>query len=231
MVEVVAIVEGQTEQTFVGSVLAGHLSLHGVSIWAVLSGKSRRRGGVPLWESARGDILRTMKEGRIVTTMFDYYGMPADWPGREQAKSLPGSQRAAAVEAAMVDDIASVLGSKHNARLFVPYVQLHEFEAILFADPQQTGDTLAPFASRPSARLVRDLEKILNECGGPEDIDDGYETCPSRRIGALAPNYRKPLFGPIVASRVGLETIRERCPHFAKWLSKLETLGASADAG
>jgi hypothetical protein len=64
MNEIVAIVEGQTEQTFVRDVLAEHLGAGGIAIWAVLSGKTRKQGGVRKWEVARNDIVRTLKEGR-----------------------------------------------------------------------------------------------------------------------------------------------------------------------
>lgn len=64
MHELVVIVEGETEQTFVRDQLAAHLALHNTTAWPVLPGRHRNRGGVKKWESARQDILRTLKEGR-----------------------------------------------------------------------------------------------------------------------------------------------------------------------
>ena len=98
MNEVVAIVEGQTEQTFVRRQLAAHLVYHGITIWPVLPGKSRNQGGVKKWTVASKDIMRTLKEGRYCTTMFDYYAMPNSWPGRSDAKSLSWRDRARHVE-------------------------------------------------------------------------------------------------------------------------------------
>ena len=230
MVEVVAIVEGPTEQTFVRDVLAGHLSLHGVAIWAVLSGKSRKHGGVKKWESARNDIVRTLKEGRYCTTMFDFYGMPQDWPGRAQAISLPWRERSVHVEADLLADVTAQFDSGYDPRRFVPYVQLHEFEALVFADVAVLADSATAVSNRLAEALARSMQAIVDEAGDPEAIDDGYETCPSRRIMKLVPGYRKPALGPIVAQRIGLMVLREKCNHFAAWLSKLERLGSLESA-
>src|SRR4051794_24338736 len=62
--ELVVIVEGETEQTFVRDQLAAHLALHNTSAWPILPGRRRNHGGVKKWEVARQDILRTLKEGR-----------------------------------------------------------------------------------------------------------------------------------------------------------------------
>ena len=116
MSEIVAIVEGSTEQTFVRDQLAAHLGQSGISIWAVLSGKNRRQGGVRKWAAARSDILRTLKEGRYCTTMFDFYAMPQDWPGRAEAAKLPWDQRGSYVEAAIMAHVAGRIGESFDQR-------------------------------------------------------------------------------------------------------------------
>ena len=99
MTDVAAIVEGATEQVFVRDHLAAHLAGRGISIWPRLPGRVVRRGGTRKWESVRGDILRTLKErrGRICTTMFDFYALPDDWPGRTAAGNMPLEQKASHV--------------------------------------------------------------------------------------------------------------------------------------
>jgi len=59
----------------------------------------------------------------------------------------------------------------------------------------------------------------------PEEVNEGKETYPSARIQRHVPQYRKPLHGPLIAQRIGLETMRARCPHFHQWLERLESLG------
>ena len=96
MNELVVIVEGETELTFVRVQLAAHLALHGTTAWPVLPGKHRNQGGVKNWDSAKGDIVRTLKEKRFCSTMFDFYGMPQDWPGRLDAGKKPWQEPAGA---------------------------------------------------------------------------------------------------------------------------------------
>ncbi len=68
------------------------------------------------------------------------------------------------------------------------------------------------------------MVEILQACGGPEDIDDGYETCPSRRLKTLYPPLDKVLHGPEVAKAIGIPLLREKCPRFADWVQRLEGL-------
>ena len=91
MSRVLALVEGQTEQAFVRDVLAPELGNRGVFISATLIGKPGHKGGIRSYESVQRDILAALKQdiGRSCTTMFDYYGLQADWPGVPEARSLP----------------------------------------------------------------------------------------------------------------------------------------------
>lgn len=230
MNEVVAVVEGQTELAFVTDPLAAHLAPLNVNIWAVLSGKAGKRGGVRKWESARNDILRNLKAGRTCTTMFDFYGMPSDWPGRIEAARLDWSQRSLHVEQSLSAEIARALGPGFNPARFIPYVQLHEFEALLFANPDELASTLAAVATGSQADYLLKLTSILDQAGSPEAIDDGYETCPSRRITSLAAGFAKTVHGLIVARRIGLDSMRASCGHFGSWLNRLEAVGAPKPA-
>jgi hypothetical protein len=224
MNELVAIVEGPTEQTFVLRQLQGHLPLFGTNIWPVLPGKHRRQGGVKKWEVAQQDIIRTLREGRYCTTMFDYYAMPHDWPGRSDSAKLPWEQRAAYVEAALLKDITTAMGGKFDPKFFIPYVQLHEFEALTFSDVNGLASVAAPLKNQTIEILAEQFQEILDEAKHPEAINDGYETCPSRRIAGIVPAYRKRIHGPIVTSRIGLEVLRAECDHFASWVDRLENI-------
>lgn len=224
MSEIVAIVEGPTEQTFVRDQLAAYLGARAITIWAVLPGRTRKRGGVRKWESAKADIIRTLKEGRYCTTMFDYYGMPVDWPGRQDAAAKAWTDRGRHVEAALLDDIADRMGDNFNRSQFIPYVQVHEFEALMFADVSKLAATCASVCGFSAGYLTDKFRKILDEAGNPEAINDDYETCPSRRIEKHVRGYRKPLYGPIIAQRIGLPNLRSACTHFSDWVAKLENL-------
>jgi hypothetical protein len=228
MSEVVAIVEGETEQTFVRDQLAAHLALSGTTIWAVLPGRHRNRGGVKRWVVAKADIIRTLREKRYCTTMFDYYAMPGDWPGRASSKTLPWQERADHVQTKMLADIAAEMGQSFNPKVFLPYVQLHEFEALTFADVEKLASVTAALQNRSVDGHRQKFEQIVKEAGHPEAINDNYETCPSRRIAAIEPGYRKRVHGPITTGRIGLATLREKCDHFAAWVTRLEQLNVGA---
>ncbi len=228
MNDLVVIVEGETEQSFVRDQLAEYLALHNVNAWAVLPGRQRRHGGVKKWEIAKQDIIRTLKERRYCSTMFDYYAMPSDWPGRTESKNKPWQSRAKFVEEKILKDIRETLSSSFNPMMFIPYVQLHEFEALAFADIEQLVSVLSPIASHSKETLLTHFQEVLAKSGHPEAINDSYETCPSRRITNQVPAYKKRAQGPIVAKRIGIPRLRQKCTHFDNWLSRLEAIKTGA---
>jgi uncharacterized protein DUF4276 len=218
-------VEGQTEETFVNKVLIEQLMAVGyLDVRARLAGNPRKqRGGIRPWQGVKRDILRHLKEDRaaINATMVDYYGMPRDWPGRREAPIKNStSGKAEHIEAALLAEIAEAMGARFDASRFVPLVMMHEFEALLFSDPDRFAQEIRKGNLSSSFRAIRD------EFESPEDINDSAETAPSKRIERLFPGYEKPLFGVLAALGIGLATIRQECPHFNDWLGRLEALPA-----
>lgn len=224
MNELVVIVEGETELAFVRNLLGAHLPLHGTVAWPVLPGRHRRHGGVKKWDVARQDIIRTLKEGRYCSTMFDYYALPNDWPGRVESCVLEWSQRASRVEDAILKDVCREMGDGFNPKYFIPYIQLHEFEALAFADVKSLASVVSPLTCHSNDGLTEKFGEILKTAGHPEAINDGYDTCPSRRISGIVPAYKKRVHGPIVTERIGLDVLRGKCTHFATWLQRLESI-------
>ena len=213
-------VEGQTEETFVNTVLAPHLHRCGYAdVSARLIGNARqrhRRGGIRPWDSVRRSILRHLREdaAALATTMVDYYGLPRTWPGREQAgRHATLRARADAVEQAVLEDVSKELGRPPR---FVPYVVMHEFEGLLFSAPDRFAQSLG----KPG--LASAFEAVRGEFETPEDINDSPDTAPSRRVLGLYRGYRKPLMGPIAMQAIGLDTVREACPLFDRWVETLE---------
>lgn len=96
---------------------------------------------------------------------------------------------------------------------------MHEFEALLFSDPPILAGVLE------SPWLTEIPEAIVQQYGEPERIDDSPEDAPSKRIAQHSRGYNKVLHGTIAAQRMGLAKMRDRCPHFAAWVSILENLG------
>ena len=216
-------VEGQTEENFVDTVLAPHLYSRGfTSVRARLLGNARqrdRRGGIRPWESVRVDILShlTQDQATVATTMVDYYGLPETWPGRAKAKGKKTlTKRARTVERAIANDIVASMSDAFDHRRFVPYVVMHEFEGLLFSDP----DRLAWAMGKPNLRA--ELQTIRKEFSTPEHINESPESHPSRRIRDLYEGFQKPLMGVLAAQKTGLKDIRSECRLFDKWVRKLE---------
>ena len=225
-------VEGETEESFVNEVLSPHLYDHGFSrVSARLIGSARqrnRRGGIKAWSAVRKDIVNHLREDRrsIATTMVDYYGLPQTgseaWPGRELASGfLLSAKKARTVETALLEDIAQVMGPRFEQERFIPYVMMHEFEALLFSDCYGFGRGIG----RP--KLVSKFQEIRDGFDHPEEIDDSPETAPSKRVSEVFPEYQKPLMGTLAVLEIGLEPIRAACPHFGSWLDLLERVPGS----
>lgn len=150
-------------------------------------------------------------------TMVDFYGLPASgqraWPGRSEAARLTHAGKGQHVQQAMLEDLARRGG---DARRFVPFVTMHEFEGLLFSD----CDAFAQALDEPT--LASRLQHIRNQFASPEHINDSPTLAPSKRVLREYPAYQKSTDGVDVAAAVSLERILEECPHFADWLDRLE---------
>jgi hypothetical protein len=219
MKTVLVLVEGQTEERFVKDVLAPEFYAlefffdprllitkrvkHGASF----------KGGVTTYGKFRNDAVRLLGEaqGRIVTTVIDYYGLPSDFPGMSTRPNSTPLERVLHVE----KQIHADLGAPPN---FLPFLALHEFEAWLFSSRDELPNTL----TQPQKRL--DFAAIRDSFDDPEQINENPQTAPSKRIAQLFPGYRKVLHGPVAAKRIGMAAIRAECPHFDAWYRELERL-------
>ena len=225
MVRLHVFAEGRTEQTFADTVLKPHLANLGVYVSKpILIAHARKkgrvhRGGGRNFMAMQSDIRRRLKQepGNEVffTTMIDLYGLHRNFSGFDAAEPLRHDpyKRVATLERAWSDET--------DDRRFIPFIQVHEFEAYLFSDMSQ----LAPFFDNADTRIAR-LRQGADERASPELINDGQHTSPSKRIIAQFPEYQglKATMTPQVAERIGLEAIRSRCPHFASWVRRLEHL-------
>lgn len=213
-------VEGQTEETFVREVLRKHLWGFNVDIQPVVITTHRVKqgmnfkGGALSYGRAHREIMRLLNDRNAVavTTMYDLYQLPIDFPGQDTFPSGNGQAKALHLENAFQQGIGSLR--------FHPYLQVHEFEAFLFVDTARTASLFTG-----TNDLAEQLQAIRRKFTTPEDINDSPLTAPSKRILALYPRYEKPLYGTIIALETGLSTIRTECPHFTEWVTWLEGLG------
>ena len=118
--------------------------------------------------------------------------------------------------------LEKAFGDDIGHRRFVPYIQLHEFEALLLSDPSAFA---AQFLSHD--KPIEHLIQLAAQHESPELINDGPTTAPSKRIIQQIPEYEgaKVSVGPLIAAKIGLLAIRQKCPHFDEWLRILKQLG------
>ncbi len=219
MIRLHFVVEGQTEETFVNQILAPELADQSIVADAhkITTGRKRGtvyRGGFLAYDHLRNDLVLWMKqEGRNAearfTTMVDLYGLPTDFPGRGTFGQIADPLRKAeSLESALADDIGD--------DRFIPYIQLHEFEALLFSEPDAFSSAF-PAAEDEIAKL----RMIRTSFDSPEHIDEGADTAPSKRICKLLPSYAKTSYGLAIAATIGLARMRSECRHFDHWVEKL----------
>jgi hypothetical protein len=103
---------------------------------------------------------------------------------------------------------------------FIPYIQLHEFEALVFSKPDMIKYEYYGRETEVSKLAVMLIEKDNN----PELINDSAVTAPSKRIEVLIPEYDKVNSGVLILKAIGIDHIRSQCKHFNEWLTRLEAV-------
>ena len=213
--------EGQTEFRFVKDVLCSHLQSYGIfcDIRCVLTSKEyKKRGGMTNYAKAKKDIQQWMKQeysaDRRFSTMFDYYALPNDFPGYSDAKKQTNPyDKVKCIEEAFAKDM--------NDIRFIPYIQLHEFEALFYAN---LDILLLEYDDK--CMEIEELKTVLSQTpynGNPELINDKKGTAPSHRIISKIPEYQK-VSSASLLNLVSIDVLREKCNHFNEWLTKLENL-------
>lgn len=219
--------EGQTEEAFVNAVLGPHFAGRGAAVVPLLlpnkAGSTSRehKGGWVSYGKARRVIRQAMQhhsDATWFTSMLDLYATPDDFPGLATAPHEPAA-RVRHLEQAFQEDVCT-----DALWRFTPYLQLHEFEALLLADPVQLG-VFFPDKQKSIGALQADIAGLE-----PEAVNGGLNTAPSKRIIRFLPGYEgsKVAAGPQITKTIGLPTLRARCPHFGAWLAELERRTAPA---
>ena len=211
MIRLAISVEGQTEEEFVKDVLKEHLEPFGVDVTPVQVGSARNR-----WKGGNVSELVLIAEMRLLSHNFDAVTSLVDFYGFRGK----GDRTAEELEADLRKELRGKLGPLARCDRVIPYVQLHEFEGLLFSRPEA-------FGSVPAAQeaAVAELLDARARFASPEDINDSAVTAPSKRIKKALARYQKAVHGPRIARKIGLETIRGECTRFDGWLAALEALG------
>ncbi|MBB3055327.1 DUF4276 family protein [Mucilaginibacter gotjawali] len=217
MKRVIIICEGETEREFCKHILAPYFAKKEIFIQSPLI--KRSMGGIVKWNTLKKEIHTYLQEDDVLVTMLiDYYGLYNKYafPSWEDGeKIVDKNTRMDFLEAAMKQDLRDAV--QHR---FLPYLQLHEFEGLLFNDIQIFYEQV------PKNELVgkSELIKTFQDYDNPEMINNNKNTSPSHRLKRIIEGYNKILYGHYFAEAIGLDKIRNKSPRFNNWLNAIEKL-------
>lgn len=200
MIRLAISVEGLTEERFANKLLAPYLETLQIYTVPLLLG---RNGGDVSLPRVKKDLNRLASSFDKVTTLYDFYGF--------RDKSVGETKQT--LEQKILESVAEPLRGK-----IFPYVQMYEFEGILFSSPEAIENVIQENGIENWAQGVLD-----NFDGDPEEINDSRQTAPSKRLSKKT-GYIKTVHGPDIAEEIGLEVLRQTCTGFGAWLDQLEKL-------
>lgn len=215
MKRIAILVEGQTEERFIKEVLYEYLLNKGISVDPIIITSSKKangmkyKGGDVKFDKVINEIKKLLPSYETVSTLLDYYGINEEFKGYTESLSKRAiGEKKEILESALRDEIS-------NSK-FIPYIQMHEFEALLFSDVE-------PFIYvDEEPKLLNELKEIVKQFETPEHINNSKETAPSKRIKTLYKSYQKVMDGTLIAQEIGLKKIREKCKFFDEWITQLE---------
>lgn len=169
--------------------------------------KLNKKGGNVSYVYLQNDVRRFASQGcTLITTFFDFFRLPIDFPGY----TTVGNE----VEQVEVALLEALRGEIPSLPEFVPYIQKHEFEALLFSGME--GFELVV----DDETLLKEIQLVVNSCVNPEEINGGADTAPSKRLKKFF-DYDKTRDSELILEMLGIEVILERCPRFRAWVGCL----------
>lgn len=218
MSRIFVVVEGQTEEAFVKEVLLPYLNSYGVydmTPIVIHTNTKRYKGGLVNYAHLRNDIVSLLhSEGSnvFVTTFVDFFRIPNTIPHYDEiANKSSHLEQAEMMQKAIDEDI--------DDRRFSSYIQLHEFEALLFSSNKGFEKWMGQKKTQ--------TDDIIKKFPNPEDINTSTNGAPSKRLLAIDPNYDKVMQGNLIAIEVGIKQMLEKCPRFSQWVGMLIARGKS----
>lgn len=205
--------EGKTEKTFCDNILKPFLYNNNIIV------SSSDNNGIEKWNNLKLKIEKKLKEDQscIVSIFFDYYGITnkhqfPNWPSNKNSNDI--YKKVNTIEIEMKNDLNMNINNR-----FIPYLQLHEFESLLFQDTTYFQNIF-----EDSNLDLQKLHNVFIQFPNPELINDNKTTSPSHRIQEIAKGFNKVIHGIRLAEEIGIQNMRNKCKHFNDWITKLENI-------
>ena len=209
----VILVEGESELRFVQQMMIPRLYGVAKKGWSIESckiisnRKLNKKGGNVNYDYLCNDVARFAAQGcLVITTFLDFFRLPNNFPGYTNDANCFHE-----IEKEMGADLRRKIP---ELQLFIPYIQKHEFEALLFSS-MDGFEYLIDDESQ-----LEKIKEIVGNYPNPEDINGGASTAPSKRLLDIF-NYNKAADSVDMLEINGLDVILTKCPRFAAWFSRL----------
>jgi Domain of unknown function (DUF4276) len=209
------ICEGQTEEEFVNSILRPFFNSHQIyDVRPILMNTSKgQKGGDIRYDRLKFNIDKLLgkEQDILVTTFIDFFRLKGDFPQFKESLGIQNKIR-------RVGFLEQALGYAINNPRFIPYIQLHEFEGLLFA--AKDGFEFLPDLLKAN---LNKLFLAVEEKENPEELNDGELTAPSKRLEQLIPGFdkNKPFYGGLIAEVNTINPVLDRCLRFKTWVETL----------
>lgn len=215
MKRLVFLVEGDTELKFIEQRVKSYLYSkcgYGIAINAqkITTNKTlNAKGGNVSFEYLKNELKRlSAKDDVLITTLLDFFRLPTNFPNHSTDK-----KDIEKIEKGILEQVEDIVSFKR----FLPYIQLHEVEALLFANGLDGFDIVVDKDTQKSK-----LRDIIDQYPCPEAINGGSDTAPSKRLESIFPKYNKVYYSELIFSGLEIDAIRAKCPRFNTWLDKVE---------
>ncbi len=212
MKTVYIMVEGPTEEEFVNNSVAYYLKEFGIvnAVPIPLETSLGFYGGDVTFARylTNAQNLLISDPHCIVTSLIDFYDLRTDLPGYTDGMAKPYRPDSVVH---IEQEIYNTIGNDN----FIPYIQLHEFEGLLFSDIRGFQTWFPTF--------VNHFQYVINHYNNPELINDGPDTAPSKRIESIVGKrkYKKKLHGALIALENGMAPVLAKCPRFKNWIDTI----------
>lgn len=220
MKALIILVEGETEQEFVNRILLPYLVKKGLNteIRPIMIEKSGGGHGYSNIQHLLNTIRPVLNrpDEPVISTLIDHYGINSErkLPGYTSITTTDTEERIQQMEMILQTEIQRI----KPYRFFLPYIQRHEFETMLFSDPE-VGFELE------DEKIKADVLELCGQFGSIEDINCTPQGAPSKRISAIYANhnqkYNKVSDAVDIIELTTIEAVLEQCPRFQNWVERL----------